>query len=201
MNKKVSNKLEKFVNQYLTINEREGYIQNINTKSFYHNLKGEMIDRFGSYWHRQIVNHNPNNHGGNKMRTYNTFKKSVKYENYLNLKSQSLRRALAKFRLSNHKLKIETGRYEKNTDYVPPIDRKCLNCNSDQCEDELHHLIICSKYKLERKKLFIIVKAENPFFTDYTDLQKFMWLMTNENLDILQKVANFILMNSKNHIN
>ena len=50
-----------------------------------------------------------------KLDTYFTFKTSYNYENYLDINNIEKRTMLTKFRLSNHCLKIETGRHEHIT--------------------------------------------------------------------------------------
>ena len=49
---------------------------------------------------------------------------------------------LVKLRIGNHKLLIETGRY----DQIPRDNRLCLTCKSNQIEDEIHLLFHCTKY-------------------------------------------------------
>ena len=44
------------------------------------------------------------------------------------------RKELVKFRINNHKLMIETGRY----DQIPRFNRPCPTCGSDQMENEMH---------------------------------------------------------------
>ena len=59
---------------------------------------------------------------------YNTFKKEFKPEGYLDrIKNISARKQFAKFRISNHQLKIETGRYQ--TDKIFDANRICQLCN------------------------------------------------------------------------
>ena len=53
-----------------------------------------------------------------------------------------------KLRISNHKLMIETGRY----DQTPHNDRFCLVCNSGIIEEEFHFLLHCPKYSILGKK-------------------------------------------------
>ena len=60
-----------------------------------------------------------------KGKNYNLFKQDLYFENYLiklNRKHCSL---LLKFRLSNHRLHVETGRW----DNTPLEDRKCTLCS------------------------------------------------------------------------
>ena len=53
-----------------------------------------------------------NKTGGNKLRTYYTFKKKFEYEKYLDLQGNfALRRNITKIRTSSHILEIEAGRY------------------------------------------------------------------------------------------
>ena len=50
--------------------------------------------------------------GGNKLRTFYTFKKNFVYEKYLDLQGDfTLRRNITKLRISSHQLEIERGRY------------------------------------------------------------------------------------------
>lgn len=68
------------------------------------------------------------------------------------LKLKQDRSILSKFRLSSHKLAIETGRHTK-----PETDRServCLSCNTGEVEDEYHFFSSCTHY-LGLRKLFI----------------------------------------------
>ena len=44
-----------------------------------------------------------------------------------------------KFKIGNHKLTIETGRYSQ----IPRVNRLCPTCGSNQIEDEIHLLFHC----------------------------------------------------------
>ena len=48
-----------------------------------------------------------------------------------------------KLRIGNHKLLIETGRY----DQIPRVNRLCPTCRSNQIEDEIYLLFHCPKYE------------------------------------------------------
>ena len=54
-----------------------------------------------------------------------------------------------KLRISNHKLNIETGRYDK----ISMCDRICPVCSLD-IEDEIHFLFDCPKYSSTRDNFF-----------------------------------------------
>ena len=55
---------------------------------------------------------------------------------------------ISRWRLSNHKLYIETGRY--NNPPIPREDRKCVICNV--LEDEHHAIFICPTFSNIRMK-------------------------------------------------
>ena len=66
----------------------------------------------------------------------NVEKKSTIYNNFIDDRKRAI---ITRWRLSNHKLFIETGRY-----HIPPIpreERKCSNCHI--LEDESHVIYIC----------------------------------------------------------
>jgi hypothetical protein len=63
-----------------------------------------------------------------------------------------MRSILTCFRISAHKLEIETGRY--TTTKTPLENRLCKQCNLSEIEDEEHFLINCPKYSLHLKELF-----------------------------------------------
>ena len=127
------------------------------------------------------------------MRTYKTFKNVFKEETYLTIANYEMRRKLAQFRLSAHKLAIETGRYNGKNRYVPPEDRLCQSCNGQKMEDEQHFLLGCPKYEPLREMLFKVVSNKNQHFIQYNEHQKFVWLMLNEDIDVLKSTAHFII--------
>ena len=79
-------------------------IGNVNSKWLVEAIKLRLKDQFKQEWHHDIMH-------SNKTIVYRINKDTHCYENYLsNLHSKS-RLVLCKFRLSNHKLPIERGRY------------------------------------------------------------------------------------------
>ena len=85
-----------------------------------------------------------------KMRTNCLVKKDFKLENYLTeIKNANTRKTISKFRLSDHKLEIETGRYhipKKATE-----QRLCKSCGVT--EDEIHCIITCKIIQQNENKL------------------------------------------------
>ena len=64
---------------------------------------------FEAWWEKQAM---PT--GKNKLDFYYTFKRSYKYETYLDYLPRHLRTHVTRFRISNHCLPIEVMRYNKN---------------------------------------------------------------------------------------
>ena len=62
-----------------------------------------------------------------------------------------VRQALSKFRISAHKLEIERGRY--TVPKTPVCSRIRKQCNIGMVEDEIHFLLECPKYSVERNTL------------------------------------------------
>ena len=110
-----------------------------------------------------------NNH---KLRTYAIYKKKIGLEDYLiNVKNISERINISKFRLSNHRLMIETGRHRG----LGKEERICPFC-PNKVEDEYHFLFECKAYKHQR--LIYL----NPIIRKIRAFQSFC---VNEQLEIL----------------
>ena len=80
-----------------------------------------------------------------KLRLYKLCKYEFKRELYLQL-PMHLRCILSRLRLSYHSLLIETGRYRKPKP-IPVDERKCIFCNMNAIEDEIHFLFYCEFYQ------------------------------------------------------
>ena len=85
-----------------------------------------------------------------KLRTYVKYKHDFKLEPYVTKLYFKNRQELSRLRLSDHKLKVEVGRYTKPK--TPSEDRTCTFC-PNSVENEYHFLITCPMYKEEREKL------------------------------------------------
>ena len=104
---------------------------------------------------------------GYKLRTYAKFKNNLKMEPYLTSKlSRNNKILISKFRIGNHKLRIETGRHSKPK--IPIQDRKCIKCNI--LEDELHFLVDCEIYSEIRDKLEITKPSQTESLTHFINL-------------------------------
>ncbi len=128
------------------------------------------------------------------LRTSRTvsLKCNIKPEPYLALIIPKHRQALAKFRCSSHHLAIETGRHQKPK--LPVEKRLCSECNV--LEDEMHHLINCSKNEIHRKTLFNVACSKIDNFNNLDSTSKFQELLMCKDLKIRKEIAVFLLINS-----
>ena len=96
-----------------------------------------------------------------------------------------VRKLLTKFRVSDHPLAIETGRYKN----IPRENRLCSTCS--KIEDEFHFFIECVQNKTLREQLFSkICNTDLTFNSDqpFNQLQKLL----NPNLELLPEISDFI---------
>ena len=112
----------------------------------------------------------------NRARFFNLFS-SFKWQNYLNIiKVPKYRNALIRFRLSSHRLAVETGRWNKPRP-APFDERKCERCNV--LEDEFHFLFECLLYTDLRKHYI------SEYFWKRPNIPKLLELLTSTNENIL----------------
>ena len=103
------------------------------------------VNKYDNVWKNDLAN-------SPKVISYILYKNTIKLENYMHqIKSTKHRIALARFRLSDHPLMIEKGRYMR-----PRIERsewKCFLC-VNEIENEIHVITQCPLYAQERKTLY-----------------------------------------------
>ena len=141
-------------------------------------------DNYDRYWSRAI-SESP------KALSYILFKKNVCFEKYLTqIENTRHRKAISRFRLSNHSLLIEKGRHLR-----PPLardDRKCFICKRE-IENEKHFLIRCPLYENQRESLFEACRENCRLFNSLTSEEDiFIFVMTNEDINVMRSVAKFV---------
>ena len=126
-----------------------------------------------------------------KLRTYKLFKLSYCLEPYLNSTlSRKTFTNLARFRLSSHNLKIETGRHEKPK--VPPENRICTKCNSNEIEDEMHCLLSCNSNNSARNILFSRICPKIVNFSNLSKKSQFVVILSNKDPEIMHALGEFL---------
>ena len=125
-----------------------------------------------------------------KAISFNKYKTNITLESYL---AQKLNRkhkiAISRFRLSNHQLMIEKGRHMK-----PKIERNerlCYLCKNE-IENEEHFLVTCPLYSPQRKILENACVENCNRYDHLNKEQKFIFIMSNENEDILKTLGKFV---------
>ena len=124
-------------------------------------IKENIYTLFDRLWHKQILEVSKENIGNSKLRTCKEFKVNLNLKEYLTCVSfRAHRVALARFRISAHQLRIETGRYQTLEDK----DRICLLCDSGEIESGIHLLMDCSYFSDKRRLFFNFVQQIIPNF-------------------------------------
>ena len=122
---------------------------------FISEFSSRLRDNYRQEWHLEMSTNG-------KLSLYQQIKTT--YENYLSeLRHKKYIAVLARFRISNHSLAVETGRYEG----LPRNQRICKICekvHKNYCiEDELHFVTICPAYHhLRVEHLNCIVTYRGP---------------------------------------
>ena len=115
-----------------------------------------------------------------KLRTYAIFKTKIGIENYLSkIKNSAVRTQISKFRLSNHRLRIETGRHKNQA-------RECRTCPfCPNCiETEIHFLFYCPVYNQIRERLGKKINEKR-----LTDEQKLILLLADTDNEIAHYIS------------
>ena len=88
-----------------------------------------------------------------------------------------------KYRLSSHKLNVETGRYQG----VDISQRICTLCDNNEIEDEIHFILLCPSYSALRT-LYI-----KPYFYRRPSVFKMIQLFSSNNVKILRNLGRFLI--------
>ena len=148
----------------------------VKLRDFYQSVMELECDK----WVTELWNddRNPN---GNKLRLYREYKHMFKAEMYVTLHVPLyIRRYFAMLRAGSMPLNIEMGRYSKPP--IPLQERICTLCSENCIEDEKHFLMQCTLYEDIREELFDTVNAILPGFNNLTLHNKFINLMSNDEL-------------------
>ena len=101
-----------------------------------------------------------------KGKFYSSFKQDLTFQNYLSKLDPKHYLPFIKFRTSNHKLPIETGRWEN----VPLDERKCQLCIKTDIGNEFHYLLCCEFFEPEQKRLLKANFYARPNMLKFKDL-------------------------------
>ena len=145
-------------------------------------IKTKLKERFISFWGLKINS----TIGMDKLRTYRLSTQQFGFEKYLEvLPDRKIRKALAAFRISAHKLQIERGRYSgQNLE-----DRLCSACNVVQ--DEVHLFCDCIEDLTPRNQFLQIFNGQNTN-NAVSNKDHFINLMSSTDENTLKSIGLFI---------
>jgi hypothetical protein len=98
-----------------------------------------------------------------------------------------MRQLFTKFRVSDHSLEIESGRYKN----ITREERICKYCNLIEIGDEYHFFLKCTANHSLRNNLFNKIILNKPDFIEGIPLNKIKILL-NVNSELLAEVGDFI---------
>lgn len=166
-------------------------------KQLYRRVLKALVSKFTLIWKERInSNTSENKHKGNKLRTYSLFKQTFNIEKYLQFGSRNQRRNLCKFRISNHQLEIEPGRYKN----IKADKRICKLCKND-VEDEIHFLLKCPVLDNIRETTLVTIFKLYPKIETLSDKDKFIWLMSAEDSNMLHLLQQLLSSLSEERTN
>ena len=165
---------------------------NLNIEDMVSNPKAKLTEichnTYDRFW-KHIISESP------KAISFNKYKTNIILESHLVQKINVKHKiALSRFRLSNHSLMIEKGRHMK-----PKIERNqrwCFVCKNE-IEDGEHVLIICPLYNPQRKFLEKACLENCNRYMHLNKEQKFIYIMSNENEEIIRSLGSFIFNSLK----
>ena len=99
-------------------------------------------------------------------------------------------RIFVKFKISNHKLTIEHGRYQ--IDHLPRENRLCPLCNSNQVEYEIHFLFQYNKYSVKRQAFINQSNRIIPDFNKKSSPESIKLIMNSKEHHVNKLVMKFV---------
>ena len=142
-------------------------------------MKTNQMKKYEVYWKNLVTDEN------SKLRMYAKIKHHFRLEPYLTQLQGDKRKLLTKLRISNHDLAIEKGRH--TIPKTPITERYCNQCNSDNIEDEMHFLLVCQKYKIQRNDFLSKINLPND-----TIENQLIYILTKQELSFNEQLADYI---------
>ena len=134
-----------------------------------------MTDQFKQNW-QSTVQSSP------KALNYRMYKDELKLENYFNVLSKKDAITLCRFRICNHHLPIENGRWVN----IPRNERICNHCNKQEIGDEFHYILNCTSLQQERVKYLTL------YHTKIKNVFSFKQIIANDKHFLLKILCCFI---------
>ena len=148
-------------------------------------LSQTLKDQFQQQWLSELDNNS-------KCILYRAFKTEIGFEKYLVNLNKYNRKLIIKFRMCNHKLPVERGRYSN----IERHKRYCDICNEEKLGDEFHLLLECKNTN--------IVDIRNRSINEYcnnVNMHTFINIMSSLSSDctLACKIVKFLLSISRSY--
>ena len=167
--------------------EAEADLNVADIDGFNRKLKLSLQNSYADYWRNEIRNINEHP----ILRTYSLFKTAHISESYLSINMDTTyKKCIARFRVSSHRLGIETGRHQKPP--IPVDNRVCAYCPGPLLDDELHLITQCRYHLTERTKLYDTAKMHIAEFGDCSNYDKFALILGSQSAPVLVALGNFL---------
>jgi len=150
--------------QYVWVNQATG----ISKAWLKQVVKRTLQDIYIGKWHSDMEK-------SSKCFLYKDFKTEFVFEKYLLHSPFEYLRYLINYRLCNHKLPVETGRYIN----VERNERVCTFCDMNTLGDEYHYIMECSNVEISRVRNTVIPH----YYRTHVNMIKFTMLMNQMSLN------------------
>jgi hypothetical protein len=149
-----------------------------------HAASCRLFEKFEGEWRNELLS-KP------KLRVYRLFKQSLFTENYVLINLSRFERSVAaQFRSGILPLRIETGRYQGESEN----ERICVFCDANAIENEYHFCLHCSNYMQLRQNIISLLDNVQ---TNMSEDQKLMFLWENHPRQISKFIASAYLKRKK----
>ena len=154
---------------------------------YWNNIKEYEHSRFIEKWKQDIKD----SVAHPILHTYKLYKKEFQFEAYLmELHNIDPRKAIVRFRLSSHSLRLETGRYLK-----PKLDvqkRICIYCDKGEVDDEIHLITPCTFHGEYRTILLDYVSKFGHEPSMLSETKLFFVIMSTKCHDVILRLGKFL---------
>ena len=162
-------------------NLNELYLNDNNSSTYIKNIQLTKLEELSSHQYNLITNIK-------KLKFYSIFKNDCHKSDCLNIITNiNHKKTLNKFRLGNHRLQIETGKY--TVPKTPENLRICPFGHLNEVEQELHLLFNCNLYDSLRSNFCRNIGNRYLLFNNFDKNEKTLFILNNVSSHIYRLTA------------
>ena len=154
-------------------------------KEIKYKVKNQNKNVIKEYYDKLILDKISKFDNSSKLHLYSKLKTEIGLPEYLKTQNFNSRKILTKFRISDHNLEVEIGRYQR----IPRDQRKCKICK--MLDDESHFLFHCQINNNLRQTFLNKILTVHPDFNQLDSLKKIQ-LILNPDMTVLPIVVDFL---------